>query len=166
MMEKRDGFTLIEIIIVLVIIAFIASISFSSLFLVIENVKAKAVLKNSAEALYHQIVNARYYSVENETSVFVEFSDSETHSSTSSNFDDLIYQYVLPKEISLSVIDDIVNVSTENYETVYFMGILLKKSSEAYEIVQNATVTLNYNKGNSNLSKQLTIVKGLIRVIE
>lgn len=165
-MKKREGFSLIELTTVILIIAILASVSFSAMYYVMEKVKAEAVLKNSALALYHQIVNVRYYSVEKETSVFVSFTDTDVKSSTSAIFDKTLYSYLIPKEISLSVVDDSGIASVDPYIGVYFMGLLLIKSDDAYEIVHNATLTLDYVKGDTMLTKQLSVVNGLVRVIE
>ena len=165
-MKKRKGFTLTELMTVILIVAILASVSFSSLYSVIESVKANSVLKNSTMAIYHQIVNARYYSVENETSIFVSFNESDVQSSTSTDFDNAIYSYHVPNEISLSITDDSGNGASEEYEGVYFMDMLLKESDVAYERVKHATITLNYNAGNTDLSKKISIVNGLVRVIE
>src|SRR6056297_1012304 len=93
-MRKRVGFTILEIMIVMVIIVLIGAISITSWFSITQNICGKGTLRYVAQAMENMLIKARYDSFQNKTVVTVTFREDSLEISDDAT-------YLFPDEITL-----------------------------------------------------------------
>ena len=142
-MMNRAGFTLIEIMIVIIIIVLIGSLAFTSWFGITQNICGEGTLNYVAQALENHLIKARYDSFQRKDVYTLSFYNNRLEIS-----DGTIYTF--PDEVSIK------NPVHATYK--YNRGFF---TNSANVITPVASFTMEYKKGNTTNDKEFYIIGGL-----
>ncbi len=141
MIRKRMGFTLIEIMIVIIIIALLGAVSFTSWFSITQNICGEGTLHYVAQALENTLIKARFDSFQRKNVYALTFNNNTLEISNGT-------VYTFPDEVAIK------DPKIYNYNR----GFL---TNTANEITPEASFTLEYKKGSITQEKTFYIIGGL-----
>jgi prepilin-type N-terminal cleavage/methylation domain-containing protein len=142
-MKKRAGFTLIEIMIVIIIIVMIGSISFTSWFSITQNISGEGTLNYVVQALENILIKVRFDSFQKKDVYTLSFYNDRLEIS-----DGTIYTF--PDEVSIK------NPVPAPYK--YNRGFF---TNDLNQITPDASFTLEYKKGSITQEKVFSVIGGL-----
>ena len=140
-MRKRRGFTLIEIMIVIIIIVLIGAVSFTSWFSITQNICGEGTLNYVAQALENTLIKARFDSFQRKGVYTLTFGTNALALSDGTT-------YTFPDEVTIK--------DPKNYK--YNRGFF---TNESDRITPEASFTLLYKKGSNTNEKVFYIIGGL-----
>jgi prepilin-type N-terminal cleavage/methylation domain-containing protein len=146
-MKKRAGFTLIEIMIVIIIIVMIGSISFTSWFSITQNISGEGTLNYVVQALENILIKARFDSFQKKDVYTLSFYNDRLVIPDSETSDETIYTF--PDEVSIKN-----PVPPYKYNRGFF-------TNESNQITPDASFTLEYKKGSITQEKVFSVIGGL-----
>ena len=148
-MRKRVGFTILEIMIVMVIIVLIGAISITSWFNMTQNICGKGTLRYVAQAMENMLIKARYDSFQKKDVITVTFRENALEISSES-------AYIFPDEITLI---KPAMPQTYLYNRGYFTTD--QTAPNPNTITPEASFVLVYSKGGITNEQTFTIMGGL-----
>ena len=155
---KKNGFTLIEILISLAIIAAIAGIAIPAIYNNVMKIEQASTVESAMNGLRQFFVDARSKSLTKE--IKYEFSkESDTSLKVTGNATDTIY-YTLPTGVRTKLALA-TNPATGTFS--YLLGMFLKENTNYYEIEDNFQVTVKL-KDTPTVLGTLTIYEGFPKV--
>jgi len=150
---KKNGFTLIEILISLVIIAALASISIPAIYNNVMKIEQASTVESAMNGLRQFFVDARTKSVKNEEAFKLSNITSTSLEFVGNQSSETLY-YNLPTGIRTNL-----TLETTPTETLsYLLGLFLKESTDYYEIENDFQL---YVKLEDTIVGTLTIDQGL-----
>lgn len=150
---KKNGFTLIEILISLAIIAALAGVSIPAIYNNVVKIEQASTVESAMNGLRQFFVDARARSVKNEELFTLTYSNISLEFE-GSRHGDILY-YTLPSGLRTDFSMDITPSGTFSY----LLGLFLKDNSSEYGIEKNFKI--NIKSADDTPFGTLTIVEGL-----
>ena len=158
---KKDGFTLIEILISLAIIAAIAGISIPAIYNNVMKIEQASTVESAMNGLRQFFVDARAKSIKNEEAFTIRNANSTSMQFTGNQTNETIY-YSLPTGMRTTL-----TITTLDGTYSYLLGLFLEENAtdSVYEINENYFITVkledNTTVGTMTIDKGLPITEYL-----
>lgn len=151
---KKNGFTLIEILISLAIIAAIAGVSIPAIYNNVMKIEQASTVESAMNGLRQFFVDARSKSIKKEVKYeFSKESDTSIKFTGSTSADDIYYTLPTGMRTQLTLATD-----TTTGPLSYLLGMFLEEKDDHYEIKDNFHLLV---KINDTTKGTLTIHQGL-----
>jgi len=158
---RKDGFTLIEMILVLSIIALIATVSLTAIRSILKNIEIESTVINATQGILLTLNKARLESVINETYVPVVYENNVLTYDSSD-----IRAYSLTDKVSLHATPNLSQSPFTPSATMgFYLGFFVEEATSNL-ILKNELNFLLISNENDAIRREIIIEKGLPRALE